>query len=127
MSPARPYTPRRHPEPPVRKRAMVRYSRRGYVLFRYFVGTLYTKQGHPVKLGVPGVSDLIGYRVHTVTADDVGRTLPVFTAVEVKQGHGRTSAEQRRFLDAVAAAGGEAWVTTNDQDELWTGSTGDEA
>ena len=108
--------PKQQKETPVRQRAMVRFSRCGFVLFRYAVGLLFTREGHPVKLGVPGVSDLVGYRLHVVTEADVGRTLPVFAAVEVKQGGGRLREEQKRFLQAVADAGGEAWVTRDDAD-----------
>jgi hypothetical protein len=97
---------------------MVRFSRRGYRLFRYFVGVLWTAEGHPVSLGVPGISDLVGWRDYVVRPEDVGRTLAVFTAVEVKHGDNRPSKEQKRFLAAVADAGGEAWVTTDDEDVL---------
>ena len=114
-----PPLPKTQPETADRRNAMVRFSKRGYRLFRYFVGTLYTRQGHPVALGVPGVSDLIGFKPYVVQPDDVGRTLPILTAVEVKHGRGRLREEQKRFLKMVADAGGEAWVTRDDTDTLW--------
>lgn len=111
--------PKTQPETADRLNAMVRFSKRGYCLLRYFVGTLYTRQGHPVSLGVPGVSDLIGFKPYVVKPEDVGRKLAVLTAVEVKHARGRLRDEQVRFLRAVEDAGGEAWVTRNDTDTRW--------
>lgn len=61
---------------------------------------------------LPGSSDLIGFRTVTITADMVGQRLAVFAALEVKEPGGRhpVTDDQRRFLDAVAAAGGIAGV-----------------
>ena len=100
---------------------MLRFSKRGYVLFRYVVGLFYTREGFPVRLGVPGVSDLVGYRPHVVTQEDVGKTLAVLTTVEVKYGRGGLRPEQHDFLQAVTDAGGEAWVTRDDTDERYAG------
>ena len=113
--------PKMQKETPVRKQAQLRFSTRGYRLFRSAVGLLYTRQGEPVKVGHPGVSDLVGWRDYTVQPGDVGRTLAVFTAVEVKQGRGALREEQERFLSAVKAAGGEAWVTRDENDARWAG------
>jgi hypothetical protein len=42
--------------------------------------------------------------------EHVGRTMAVFTAVEVKSATGRATAEQRAFIQHVQAAGGIAGV-----------------
>ncbi len=66
------------------------------------------RTGRWVQFGVasPGGSDLIGYRSITITPDMVGRTVAVFTAIEVKTATGRATPEQRRFIDHIRTAGG---------------------
>lgn len=96
------------------RRAMVRFSARGYRIFRNNVG--FDKQRR-VKYGLKnGSADLIGWRPYTVQPEDVGRTLGLFVAVEVKRQGNAPTKEQERFLEAVAAAGGEAWIATDDDD-----------
>ena len=70
------------------------------------------KTGRWVQFGVasPGGSDLIGYRQMVIGPEHVGRTMAVFTAVEVKSATGRATAEQRAFIQHVQAAGGIAGV-----------------
>jgi hypothetical protein len=65
-----------------------------------------------VQFGVasPGGSDLIGYRQMVIGPEHVGRTMAVFTAVEVKSATGRATAEQRAFIHHVKQAGGIAGV-----------------
>lgn len=60
-----------------------------------------------------GSSDLIGWTTIEITPDMVGKTVPVFTAVEVKAEGGRTSAEQQNFIRVVRAAGGFAGIAHN--------------
>lgn len=61
----------------------------------------------PLQAGLhKGSSDLIGWKTVEITADMVGQHVAVFTAVEVKTGSGRTTAEQEQFLQAVRDAGG---------------------
>ncbi len=94
------------------KHALVRLSKHGYRLFRNNVGlTPADPAGRRVRYGLcRGSSDLVGWLPTTVTQDDVGRTLAVFAAVEVKTPEGLLSVTQRRFLAAVQAAGGVALV-----------------
>jgi len=75
--------------------------------FRYQVGTFMTSEGAMVKIGVKGVSDLIGITPYTITPEDVGRTVGIFTALEVKKPRGgRVSEEQKSFLRTVNRLGG---------------------
>lgn len=57
-----------------------------------------------------GSSDLIGWKQITITPEMVGKTVAVFTAIEVKTETGRLREEQCKFIDAVRRAGGLAGV-----------------
>lgn len=104
------------------RRAMVRFSKRQYRVFRNNVGF---DKNRKVKYGLKkGSADLIGWRRYTVRPEDVGRTLALFVAIEVKRGDNTPTDEQEQFLAAVAAAGGEAWVTTN-EDDVQVGKDGE--
>ena len=92
-----------------------RLSDAGLVLFRNNVGVAkITDCKCPirriVKYGVcnPGGSDLIGYRVVTITPEMVGRTVAVFLAVETKIGKRPETTEQEHFRATVTAAVGIA-------------------
>lgn len=68
-----------------------------------------------------GSSDLVGWTPHEITPDDVGRVVPIFTAIEAKSERGRLSEEQRNFMRAVRASGGiavEARTTENAIDDI---------
>lgn len=92
------------------KLIQIEASNRGYRIFRNNCGTLKDKDGRWVKYGVanPGGSDLIGWKSIIITPEMVGKTVAVFTAIEVKTPTGRMDREgkQQHFLDAVNAAGG---------------------
>ena len=62
-----------------------------------------------------GASDLVGWKSLLITPEHVGRTLAVFSALEVKKPGGRhpVTPDQVRFIDAVLAAGGFAGAVTN--------------
>jgi hypothetical protein len=53
-----------------------------------------------------GSHDLIGWTRHTITPADVGRTVAIFTSLEVKYGKGRPTREQIIWGKAVEHAGG---------------------
>lgn len=88
---------------------------RAGILLRYQVGTFIAPQnGAYVKIGEPGVSDLIGGIQHTITEADVGKTVLVFSAIEMKQIKESTDPErkkkQRAFMERVNALGGLAGI-----------------
>lgn len=68
-------------------------------LFRNHVGCIKdarTGRWHKFGLG-KGSSDLIGYISVDVTPEMVGKTMAIFTAIEVKTPKGRMSEEQKLF------------------------------
>lgn len=88
---------------------------RAGIFLRFQVGTFLTMDGRPVKIGEPGVSDLIGITPHVVTQADVGRTIGVFTALETKTAKDTTAKarkeSQGNFLRRVNALGGLGAIT----------------
>lgn len=98
---------------------MLGASRLGHRLWRNERGIAYTRDGAVIRYGVGpnGTPDLIGYVVVTVTPDMVGKTLPVFAAVEAKTGEQGPRAEQERFLKFLDGRGGFA-TWGNDADDL---------
>lgn len=98
-------------------------ARHGVHLWRNNVGVLTDANGRPVRYGLANdsaqlnavlkSSDLVGWRPHLVTPDDVGRTLAVFCARECKaegwtfRGTDREIAQQR-WLDMINHNGGDA-------------------
>jgi hypothetical protein len=81
-------------------------------LWRNNCGALKDAEGRLVRYGVanPGGSDLIGWKVVTVTPDMVGRKVAIFTAIEVKGERGKPTEAQAKFLACVALDGGLAGV-----------------
>lgn len=101
---------------------LVEASNQGARLFRQNVGmgwagklrgrkgsTVVLDNARPLHAGLAtGSSDIIGITPVTITPDMVGKTLGVFTAVEVKYGRTPTTEQQRRFLAMVEKLGGIA-------------------
>ena len=80
-------------------------------LWRNNVGALRDQRGRLVTYGLcRGSSDLIGLRQLLITEEHLGRSLAVFTALEVKTSRGRLSDEQQTFLRLVQQLGGLAGV-----------------
>ena len=75
-------------------------------LHRNNIGQYTTSSGVVIRYGVvnPGGSDLIGWTQREVTIDDVGKTFAIFTAVEVKTGRLKPTAQQLNFIDPVTKA-----------------------
>lgn len=107
----------------------IRLSASGARLFRNNVGLYYTRDGIPIRCGLAvGSSDLIGLTPMLVTAEMVGQTVGVFTALEVKSQRGRSSLEQINFLGMVKSLGGIAAVVRTPDEaayvlarEAWSG------
>lgn len=93
---------------------------RAGIFLRFQVGTFITPDGGMIKIGEPGVSDLIGITPHVITAEDVGRTVGVFVALETKQVKDTTSKarkeSQGNFLRRVNALGGLGAIVRSVED-----------
>lgn len=96
---------------------------RNNLFLRYNVGTFLTMDGRPVKIGEPGVSDLIGVVSHVIRPEDVGKTVGVFVAMETKKEGRDTTAKARResqgaFIARVRALGGIAGIVRSEEESL---------
>jgi len=96
-------------ESDIRKTIQMALVYDGAILHRNNVGLFYTRNGSPIKIGVPGASDLIGWRTFVVTPEMVGHSIAAYMAVEVKSKRGRLTGEQENFINAVVKAGGIAF------------------
>lgn len=89
-------------------------------VLRNQVGLFYTVDGRPVKVGIVGASDYIGWLPVLITADMVGKTIAQFLAVETKMPEGKTKKErlkkQLNFILAVNHAGGKAFIARSAQE-----------
>lgn len=74
-------------------------------------GDIVIRQARPLHAGLcKGSSDLIGWTPITIQEDMVGKTVAVFTAIECKTGHVKTTKEQADFIKYVRARGGKAGI-----------------
>lgn len=114
-------------------KVILQASRLGARLFRNNTGTGWTgsksarlpdgsmvlKNPRPLRAGlIIGSSDCIGWTPITITPEMVGRTIAVFTALEVKDGNGRVSPEQKIFIGNVDNANGITGVVRSDTDVI---------
>lgn len=81
-------------------------------LFRNNNGAYKNDQGQLVRYGLgTGTSDLIGFRVVTVTPEMVGQRIAVFAALEIKpSAKEKPTPAQAKFVEQVNAFGGLAGV-----------------
>ena len=74
-------------------------------------GSIIIERPKRVQFGMAvGSSDIIGWRSVVITEEMVGCRIAQFVAMEVKAPKGRTTQEQRDFIDTVRAHGGLAGV-----------------
>lgn len=107
-------------EAAVQQQIRLALSSAGAVAFRNNVGAFTDERGRLVRYGVcnPGGSDLLGWTPVTITQQMVGRTVAVFTAVEVKAPRGKPTEAQRNFIDQVLQAGGYAGIARSAAEAL---------
>lgn len=80
-------------------------------------GDVLIRAARPLHAGLTkGSADLIGWQAVVITPAMAGRTVAVFTSVEVKSDGGRASDAQLNWQDNVARAGGYAVVARSADD-----------
>jgi hypothetical protein len=97
-------------------------QRQGITTFRNNTGVAVYKDGRRVRYGLcKGSSDLVGWKSYTQpnALHSRLRTTAIFVAVEVKVWPKKPTKDQRRFLNAVFAAGGWAAVAYGPDDVRW--------
>ena len=117
------------------KIAMLKYSKRGFRLFRNNVG-LFTpyhqvksalaagnlsmlRDARPIHCGLfVGSGDLIGWRPVTITPDMVGSTIAQIASIETKTLTGSVRPEQENWMKQVNDSGGYAVICRPDDDAL---------
>lgn len=81
-------------------------------------GSLLIKQPRPIAYGLSvGSGDLVGGTPIVVTSEMVGRTIFVFTNIEVKTNNTRTTEEQINFNNMVTSAGGLSTIIKYSSDK----------
>jgi hypothetical protein len=80
-------------------------------------GGVYIPKAHRFNTGLPnGFSDLFGVVPVFITPDMVGKTIGVFTALEVKRPGGKPTKDQENFLAVMRARGCFAGVARSVDD-----------
>lgn len=87
-------------ETDIMRSIMVKLSELGCVCLRTNAGTFYTRDGRPVRIGIPGQSDLCGHRPGD------GRAF----YIEVKRPGEKSRGNQERFLRQMRNSGALAGV-----------------
>ena len=107
-------------ETSIQNRIRLAVSKHGGALaLRNNTGLFKTFDGRTVQAGMgTGTSDLIGLVSHVVTPADVGRTVGIFLAIEVKTEIGRLRVEQEAFLSQVSRMGGVGGIARSDEDAI---------
>ncbi len=78
-------------------------------------GDIVLRNARPIHAGLcKGGSDLIGWTPVKITGEHVGKTLAIFTAVEVKTEGVRVTPEQSAFLHTINDGGGIAILARSD-------------
>ena len=87
-------------------------------------GSVVVPYARPVSIGLTlvdgkpavGTPDLLGFTRVMITPEMVGLTLPVFTGFEVKEGVGRASEDQKKFIEFITRSRGISGVTRSKDD-----------
>jgi len=92
--------------------------RGGMKTIKIYAGDLVIRQARRFSTGWPkGTSDLIGFTPIVITTKMVGKTIAVFTGIEVKTGKLKATTEQTNFINMVNNNGGIA-IVAREQDDV---------
>lgn len=110
-------------EAEVTDEVIIESSKHGMRLFRNNSGSFIDSRGVPVRFGLGNISkrfnklmktsDYIGWTPVVITPEMVGKTVAVFTALEIKEADWKYSGDERevaqkKFIDLVNNSGGIA-------------------
>jgi hypothetical protein len=70
----------------------------------------------PLHMGVPGMADITGWSPLIISEKDVGSLVAIYSAIECKSAKGRTTDEQKSFIELVLRCGGRAGVARSKED-----------
>lgn len=90
----------------------------GRIISRLPNGDSVVRGARTVNVGTKGMSDLVGWVPVVVTQEMVGKTIPIYSAVEIKAGKDRLRPEQATFIEAVKKMGGRAGVARSAQEAV---------
>ena len=77
------------------------------------------EDARPLHAGLcEGSSDLIGWTEVEISPQMIGRTVAIFTAIEVKSASGNVKKTQLNFINRVKQSGGIAGIARNDSDAV---------
>lgn len=94
-------------------------TQNGVTVWRNNTGVLPTPDGGMLRYGLcRGSSDLIGIRPTVITQAHVGKTVGIFTALEVKTPSGKATPEQINFINAISRLGGIAGIVRSPDDAV---------
>lgn len=79
-------------------------------------GCIVLKNPRIVNVGVQGMSDLIGPTPYVVTAEDVGKTVAIYTVCEIKAGSDTIRPGQMEFIEMVRRMGGRGGIARSVQE-----------
>lgn len=85
-------------------------------LFRFQCGHFELKDGRRITVGIPGMSDLQGWKSITIGPEHIGKTLAVYVAIECKSEKGRATDAQIEFIQTVSRMGGMAGIARSVDD-----------
>ena len=97
----------------IEQKIMLSLSKKGCKVFKNSNGMAYTKDGTPFRHGFgDGSSDIIACVPTIITKDMVGKTIGIFTAIEVKKNRTgyKATDKQKAFINAISSCGGNAGV-----------------
>jgi hypothetical protein len=100
-------------------RIMLEESKHGVVLHKNVRGMFLTLDGkQKIRAGLQckGSGDLIGYTPTVITPDMVGKTVAIYTSIEVKTDTGKPSKEQLDFSERVRSRGGRAGIARSPEE-----------
>lgn len=85
--------------------------------FRTKTNDVLLKNPRIIEFGLcEGSSDVIGWTERIITPEMVGKKVAVFTAIEVKEPNGRTSAAQLNFINQIRKCGGIAGIAVTPEE-----------